>query len=124
MMTTVGCFQTYNSSSGDKSIYGASNIDVSSPAGQRFAAAYAVIKQYCFECHSGYAAYTTEAQWKAARGVRDEQLIVAGQLSASYLYARIRGSGVAAQDSETMPPNSDVSPADLAIIQDWITQML
>jgi hypothetical protein len=106
--------QSYNSSSGERDQFQKSNsIDTSTPGGQRFAAAYLVIKKNCVGCHQ-IMNIANESDWV------DLGYVTRNSPTTSVLYCRINGSNCGAGD---MPQNNSLSNSDLQIINNWITGM-
>jgi hypothetical protein len=114
-----GCLQVYNSSSGDRARYGTPSVDSTTPSGQNFSAAYTVLSQRCFQCHSYMSNYTTQQNWI------DSGKVVPRSLATSVLYYRINGSGLGKPptEPENMPQNGILTASELAAIKTWIEQM-
>ena len=106
----TGCGQVYNSNTFDQYNYGANGI--SDPV---FAEAYNALKVRCMGCHpthSGWAAYTTEAQWISAG------LVIPGSASTSEVITRLKNSG------GDMPTDSGAIPnAEKVAIETWINAL-
>jgi hypothetical protein len=111
LMTGVllGCdVQTYNSSSEDES-----SLVPTVTGDSNFLAANAIFRQKCSACHDFHR--------KSAGELVAEGKVVAGNLAASSLYARLRGAGVGG--NENMPTIGTITGAELAIIQRWILNL-
>jgi hypothetical protein len=71
----------------------------------------------CFQCHSTWANYTTDAQWIA----NESEIIDPGNPLGSTLYLRISGD-----QSPIMPPSNigpPLSSGDLSAVYEWIENM-
>jgi uncharacterized membrane protein len=103
-----GCAD-YNSNSADKQSYGPITLDASDP---RFAAAYAVLKNRCINCHnhSAWSAYTSDDAW-----VGQSRAVVKNNASASPMIQQIQVGA--------MPQDGTIPPSETQILTDWINQM-
>ncbi len=107
----VNC-QAYNNSTHDRYVYGGSSFDLSTSFGQ----AMQVVSTRCFQCHSFFATYTTEALWK------ESGFVVAGSLPGSKLYYRLTGANLGI-GSENMPQNGSLTSNEIATLRSWISNM-
>lgn len=113
LMFLISCGQDTNSQSNDRTEYGAVEIDITSPEGQRLSAAYAVLQTNCFSCHGGWSEYTTSNQWINAGKVEP------GSYATSLLITRLKNNG------GDMPPNPKgaLPTADITVLQNWIDNL-
>lgn len=107
------CGQDYNSNSFDETRFGSGNIDTSSPAGQRLAAAFNIIQTNCISCHSNYhsfyGTYTTDELWL------NSGLVVAGDFEGSFLIQNLKNYG------GSMPQGgSQLSSEQIEVLREWI----
>src|SRR4051794_21607003 len=87
-----GCnLQSINSYSNDDALFGTDDGSVDVSGNPKFAAARAVIIPNCTSCHRAFKSYT-ENDWIS------NGYVVAQSSSSSYVYAKLRGSGVAGGD--------------------------
>ncbi|HEX4923059.1 MAG TPA: hypothetical protein VFV50_03200 [Bdellovibrionales bacterium] len=116
-MLSVSCLQTYNSSTSDPTRYGTGGGGDSSPGGQRFSAAYTIVRNECLGCHNhGFENFTTEQQFI------DAGYAVAGQITQSLLYLSLRGNGIDGSRQD-MPQGGALSATELTTIREWIEQI-
>jgi hypothetical protein len=118
----TSCLQVYNSSTSDEARFGGGTVGDGTPAGDRFAAAYTIIKDECFGCHPAtLAKYNTQQAWI------DNGYVVAGDPLGSTVYQSIRGSdATSCNDSrgcQNMPQDDALSADAILTIKDWIQQM-
>jgi hypothetical protein len=116
LIGAAGCVQHYNNSTVDKLRYADLDIDVSTPEGQRFAAASKLMKKRCAECHT-FPTYKTEQQFKTDPTF----FVIPGNIAATPLYSRLRGSNQGG--IEDMPENGQLNPTELQTMRVWIEQM-
>lgn len=111
----VSCGQGFNSNSFDEQKY-RSTLDTSTPAGQRFADAYAVIQNNCINCHSGrhdnYSFYKTSDDWI------NNGLINAGDFENSFIIRRLKNFG-----GDMPQGGSNLSDDEIESLQDWIDNL-
>ncbi len=106
-----GCGQDYNSSSNDAGQYAPiEGIDSSTASGARLLAAYRVMQSKCFQCHSSWSTYKTNALWVSSGKV------VAGNTSASSVYTSLKNN------NGNMPPDpyAQLTAEELETITTWI----
>mgnify|MGYP000860953027 CR=1 FL=1 len=113
LINFYGCMQVQNTSSNDREYYTNTEIDASTPAGQRLSAAYTVIKNNCVNCHSNMN-LTTDTDWI------NSGYVSPGNATSSIIYCRIKGSNCGAED---MPKNSSMSQTDANTIKTWINNL-
>ena len=110
-------FQAYNSSTTDPDRYGGGVVDDGTPGGQRFSAAYNLLRERCFACHlHGFNSLTTQQQFI------DTGYIVPNNPAGSDLYKSLKGTGLP-DGRQDMPQDSTLSATELATIRDWIQQV-
>ena len=108
------CGQDYNSSSNDAGQYAPiEGIDSSTAGGARLLAAYRVMQSKCFQCHSSWATYKTNALWVSSGK------IVAGNPSASSAYTSLKNN------NGNMPPDpyAQLTTEELETVTNWIQGM-
>lgn len=115
IVMVVSCMQNLNSNSNDDSFVAQPAFD-STPEGQRYSAAMAVVQNKCISCHGAWSAYTTEAAWIASA------LVVKNNSLVSPLYNRNKGSG--GGGTKNMPPVGNLSTDELNALASWIDEML
>ena len=106
------CGQNFNSNSNDQGQYATVKIDTSSPAGERFAAAYKVIQVNCMACHS-WNSYDTSDKWIQSG------YVIQADYSHSLLMTRLKNNGGDMPKS----PNGALKTSEITILQDWITNL-
>ena len=106
------CGQNYNSNSNDQGQYSTVEIDTSTAAGARFAAAYKVIQTDCMACHN-WTSYNTSDKWIQSG------YITQGDYSASPLIMRLKNNGGDMPKS----PNGALPNSDLVVLNNWISNL-
>lgn len=109
--TLFSCGQDFNSNSNDEGQYSTVTIDSSTPEGARFSAAYKVIQTQCMGCHD-WASYDTKEKWT-------EAYVVAGNYAGSPLISILKNYG----GSMPKDPYPALSPADLVVLENWISNL-
>lgn len=118
-LSSTGCFQTYNSSTTDPDRYGGGVASDGTPGSERFVAAYNLLRDRCFACHS-HTFNAFKAQDEFLNGSSEgRSLVVAGNPSNSAIYMSLKGTGLT-QGRQDMPQDSTLSGSELATIRDWI----
>jgi|FLYM01.1.fsa_nt_gi uncharacterized membrane protein len=105
ILSSIGCMQAENSSSGDRNLYGDTD-------GSRFAQARQVLTQNCAACHAQFNAPTEAYLLSAGYFVPNNPEI-------SVVYYRLTGSA-GVQGPKDMPQGFSLSPSQLLLISDWI----
>ena len=117
MFFLVSCGQNYNSNSFDADRYGPEvEIDISSPEGSRFAAAYNLLDSQCIKCHDGthsfWAGFTTEQDWI------DVGYVNAGDFDNSFIIKRLKNYG-----SDMPQGGQELTDNEIEILQEWINNL-
>ena len=110
----TSCGQDYNSSSSDAGQYAPiEGINSSTAGGARLLAAYRVMQSKCFQCHSAWSTYKTNALWVSSGKV------VAGNTSASSAYTSLKNN------NGNMPPDpyAQLTTEELETVTSWIQGM-
>jgi hypothetical protein len=109
ILAISSCIQTENTNSYDDLLYGVANGSTG------FGTARFIMSQNCSSCHNYH---TMSEQELIFAGV----VVSGGDPTQSPIYNRLKGSEGGA-GPKNMPPNSSLSPGDIADIEEWLTNV-
>ena len=116
-----GCFQSYNSNTQDKNLFNNNVIDTSTPAGQRFSAAYTILVNKCANCHTSqqrhahWASFTEENDWFTSE--EGQVLVESNSSLTSAIIYRLKTWG----EIGGMPEGPEtISEDEYNTLRDWI----
>jgi|GEM_PF-2042286 len=109
----VSCGQDYNSHSADGTLgTGATTAECSTSRQARLCRARTILAEYCYSCHSGWAAYDSDTDWSESR------LINLGDSKSSRIIRYLKNTG------GNMPLGSGAIPeVEYQSLLEWIDKL-